>query len=100
MLRTIFVALQILLLYNGICQAPQSASIIIQNNQQQPIDNAVVRVLSIKDSTVITSAITNASGVVSFNPLAAGKYIIQVSFTGLTNKMLVLNMPSKLQCYY
>lgn len=96
MLRTIFVALLTLLLYNGICQAPQTVTVIIQNNQQQPIDNAVARLLKTSDSSVVASAISNTKGVVSFNSLAAGKYIIEVSFTGFATNTIVIYVPSKI----
>ena len=57
-------------------------SITVYNNQKTPLENATAELLRSKDSSLLKAAISDKAGLVSFESINYGNYIIRVSMTG------------------
>lgn len=84
----------LLLSHSVFCQGQYTLSIVVQH-KQQPIDNAVVKLLKPSDSSVVTTTISNAKGIASFSALPAGKFLVQVSFTGFATNITSVEIPAE-----
>lgn len=94
MLKSFLLGCLLILSHSVFCQGQNTLSITIKY-KQQPIDNAVVKLLKPSDSSVVTTTISNAKGVANFSALAAGKYLVQVSFTGFATNITTVEIPAE-----
>lgn len=71
-----------LLLVCGFCYAQQPAttvSVTVKNETNQPIDGATAELLGSKDSAIIKTEVADKTGLVMFEKIAAGKYLLRIS---------------------
>lgn len=59
-------------------------SITVTNEQQQPLEFAVVSLLSANNNSLVKTELTDNKGKVLLNNIAAGSYYCSISFTGHT----------------
>lgn len=94
MLKSFLLGCLLLLSHSVFCQGQYTLSIAVQH-KQQPIDNAVVKLLKLSDSSVVTTTISNAKGIAKFSALPAGKFLVQVSFTGFATNITTVEIPAE-----
>lgn len=80
--------LMILFAANSKAQVQRTGRITltVQNEQQQPVENATVELLRVKDSSLIKVAITDKTGAVLFDQLIPGSYHVRISGVSFTTK--------------
>jgi len=61
---------------------------IINEKTNQAVDYVAVRLLNIKDSTVISGVFTDVDGKFNFENVAYKKYLIKISLTGFESKII------------
>lgn len=61
-------------------------SATIYNETQQPIENATVELLRVKDSSLAKAAITDKNGLILFENIANGLYRIRISLVGFVTQ--------------
>jgi ferric enterobactin receptor len=62
------------------------SGIVVDEQTKQPVEYASVALLKISDSSVVTGALTKASGAFEFSKLAQGNYMLKVAFIGYNTK--------------
>ena len=65
----------------GVCRI----QVKVTDQQQKPIDGVFAQLMKTKDSTVVKYSISDAAGVISFDGIKAGSYLIYISQTGFEN---------------
>ncbi len=65
---------------------PGTISGSVLNSEKKPIEAATVQLLKAENKALVKTAITDKSGIYSFEKIAEGKYIISYSATGLVKK--------------
>jgi outer membrane receptor protein involved in Fe transport len=68
---------------------------VLDAETKQPIEYANIRLFSLKDSSMITGAITSADGVFSLNKIPVGDYYIEISFIGFDKMVKNLSITKK-----
>jgi iron complex outermembrane receptor protein len=61
-----------------------SVSVLVRNEQQQPLEAAVVTLLRISDNALIKSEITGNDGIALLENIPTDNYYFSISFTGYT----------------
>ncbi|MBY0245926.1 MAG: outer membrane beta-barrel protein, partial [Sphingobacteriaceae bacterium] len=81
--KSIFIAILVLLSYGANAQNNGKVSgKVIGSKDNKPLDYASIAVKSLKDSSVVGSTITNATGNFEIKNLAVGNYKLYVAFLG------------------
>ncbi len=58
---------------------------ILQDAKSNPVEFASVALMQLKDSALVKVAVTNATGVFTFDNIMAGQYLLQSNYVGLPN---------------
>jgi outer membrane receptor protein involved in Fe transport len=58
------------------------ASVVIYNEQKNPVENATAELLRSTDSALVKAAITDKNGLAEFENISSGNYIIRTSMVG------------------
>lgn len=63
---------------------------VIKKDTKEPVVQANLQLFRLPDSTYVGGTASNLKGYFSFSKIAAGKYVLKVSYVGLKNKVLPL----------
>lgn len=78
--------LLILIIVSGTAFAQQGSvdisGIVVEQGNNEPIEQATVRLLSVKDSTLIRGVASNRNGSFTLKNVKAGNYLLHISFVG------------------
>lgn len=82
--RLLFVLLFILLPFSGFAQQSgvEVRGTIIEEGNKEPIEQATVRLLNVKDSTMVGGVVSSRNGNFSIKNIKAGEYLLHVSYIG------------------
>jgi hypothetical protein len=67
---------------NNIFAQVKMSGVVVDNKDGTSLTDAMVRVLSLKDSSVVKGAMTDANGGFIITDVAKGRYFLEVSFLG------------------
>ena len=85
----VFFLILFILILGGMEGIAQSISgIIADKSSKQPIEFATVQLLHTGDSTVINTTVTDRKGKFMLDKIAAGNYILRLSFIGYEKAVL------------
>jgi len=62
-------------------------TLLVQNDQQNPLENVTVQLLKAKDSSLVKVAITDKNGSASFENIAYGSYLAKISMVNFSTKL-------------
>lgn len=78
--------LLILLIVSGTAFAQQGGvevtGVVIEQGNNEPVEQATVRLLSVKDSTLVRGVASNRNGSFTLKNVKAGNYLLHISFVG------------------
>lgn len=78
--------LLILLIVSGVAFAQQGGvevtGVVIEQGNNEPVEQATVRLLSVKDSTLVRGVASNRNGSFTLKNVKAGNYLLHISFVG------------------
>lgn len=90
-MKQLIICLFLLSVVNG-AKGQQNISGKIMAENNKPLKSATVLLLQLVDSSLLQAGITNAQGEYSFNQVKEGKYILNVSSTGFTKRILLIEV--------
>ena len=61
---------------------------IVDEKTNQPIEYVAIRLLNLKDSSIISGVFTDAEGKFNFENIAYKKYLLKISLTGFKSKII------------
>lgn len=64
----------------------------VSDNTGEPLIQASVRVLAVKDSSLVKGAVTNVNGNYTINGLKQGRYIVEASYVGYATAFTNINL--------
>jgi hypothetical protein len=77
----------LLLTANQVIMAQRgTVTAIVQNDQQQPLENATVELLRQKDSVLMKTAITDKNGAAEVSNVSFGEYLLRISMVNFTTQ--------------
>jgi hypothetical protein len=68
---------------------------IIEKDNKEPVEQATIRLLNAKDSTLVTGVISGNDGVFSLRNVKVGTYLLQASFVGFESVFQSLKISGK-----
>lgn len=80
-IKTTFIILALSLSFSVLAQ-PNVTVKIVDKNSEEPIEFVAVRLLAPKDSSMVMGLTSNETGVVKFQKVKQGDYILQASYIG------------------
>ncbi len=89
----------VLLLSTTVCTFAQNKNItvsgvVIEADTREPVEQATVQLLSLPDTTFVVGIATLRNGSFSLPKVAAGKYVMRVSYMGFRNKEIPVQLSS------
>jgi hypothetical protein len=102
MQQSISIALFLLLFFsfNIVAQQRSGTTVEIKGNivekaTREPVEQATVRLLSVKDSTLITGVVSGRNGAFSLKNVNTGNYLLQISFVGFESIYQLLQVSGR-----
>ncbi len=84
--KILWVLVFILFSFSGIAQQSYSTvevrGVIVEEGNKEPIEQATIRLLSVRDSSLIGGVVSSRNGSFSIKDVKPGKYLLHVSFIG------------------
>lgn len=79
--KSLFLLLFLLLSFSAIAQVEIKGTVIEESNKQ-PVEQATIRLLNVKDSTFINGVVSGKNGAFSIKNVKNGNYLLAVTFIG------------------
>lgn len=78
-----FILLSMFILFHALVFGQSTVVIkVVDANDEKPIEFATVTVVTIKDSTIVSGAVTDSTGIAAIQNIPFGAYFMKISFIG------------------
>ena len=81
---------------NALAQSKFNVSgIILEDESNEPVVSATVRILSLPDSSMVGGAATAPDGSFEIKDVKKGKYVTKITFIGYKDRLMPLDLTNK-----